>query len=64
LDKHDAATGGRKFNATLATASINDAIEYFNLFKSLQDEKKKSDPAFRPLEDARFSVETSDGDTQ
>ncbi len=37
LDKHDAATGGRRFNAILATASINDAIEYFNLFKSLQD---------------------------
>jgi type I restriction enzyme R subunit len=49
LDKHDAATGGRRFNATLATASINDAIEYFNLFKSLQDEKEKSDPAFQPL---------------
>ena len=49
LDKHDAATGGRRFNATLATASINDAIEYFNLFKSLQDEKKKLDPAFQPL---------------
>jgi type I restriction enzyme R subunit len=49
LDKHDAATGGRRFNATLATASINDAIEYFNLFKSLQDERKKLDPAFQPL---------------
>jgi type I restriction enzyme R subunit len=49
LDKHDAATGGRRFNATLATASINDAIEYFNLFKSLQDEKEKLDSAFQPL---------------
>jgi type I restriction enzyme R subunit len=49
LNKHDAATGGRRFNATLATASINDAIEYFNLFKSLQDEKKKTDPAFQTL---------------
>jgi type I restriction enzyme, R subunit len=28
LAKHDAATGGRRFNALLATASINDAIEY------------------------------------
>ncbi|MFN3701806.1 MAG: type I restriction endonuclease subunit R [Alphaproteobacteria bacterium] len=34
LDKHDAATAGRKFNAVLATASINDAIEYWELFKS------------------------------
>ena len=40
LDKHDAATGGRRFNATLATASINDAIEYFDLFKSLQERKR------------------------
>jgi type I restriction enzyme R subunit len=49
LDKHDAATGGRRFNSILATASINDAIEYFNLFKSLQDEKEKLDPALQPL---------------
>jgi type I restriction enzyme R subunit len=49
LDKHDAATGGRRFNATLATASINDAIEYHELFKSLQTEKQKADPAFQPL---------------
>jgi type I restriction enzyme R subunit len=32
LDKHDAATGGRRFNALLATASINDAIEYYEVF--------------------------------
>ena len=49
VDKHDAATGGRRFNAILATASINDAIEYFNLFKSLQDKRKELDPAFQPL---------------
>jgi len=36
LSKHDAATGGRKFNALLATASTNDAIEYFNLFQAVQ----------------------------
>ena len=33
LDKHDAATNSRRFNAVLATASINNAIEYYNLFK-------------------------------
>jgi type I site-specific restriction-modification system R (restriction) subunit len=49
LEKHDAATGGRRFNAMLATASINDAIEYFNLFKSLQDKQQELDPAFQPL---------------
>lgn len=36
LSKHDSATNGRKFNAILATASINDAIEYFELFNSIQ----------------------------
>ncbi|MBA1935814.1 type I restriction endonuclease subunit R, partial [Escherichia coli] len=36
LSKHDSATNGRKFNAILATASINDAIEYFELFDSIQ----------------------------
>ena len=39
LEKHDAATGGRKFNAILATSSINDAIEYHDLFKTTQAEK-------------------------
>ena len=36
LAKHDAATNGRKFNAILATANINDAIEYFEAFKTRQ----------------------------
>lgn len=39
ISKHDAATNGRRYNAIFATASINDAIEYFELFKSLQDER-------------------------
>jgi type I restriction enzyme, R subunit len=34
LSKHDAATAGRKFNAILATSSINEAIEYWELFKN------------------------------
>jgi len=49
LDKHDAATGGRKFNALLATASINDAIEYFNLFAKIQVARQKANPEFQPL---------------
>jgi len=49
LAKHDAATNGRKFNAVLATASINDAIEYFELFASLQQQKAQQDPDFCPL---------------
>ena len=49
LAKHDAATNGRKFNAVLATASINDAIEYHALFKIVQAEKQAADPGFQPL---------------
>ncbi len=49
LGKHDAATGGRRFNAILATASINDAIEYHDLFKTIQAEKQAADPDFAPL---------------
>jgi len=49
LAKHNAATGGRKFNAILATASINDAIEYHRLFEQVQAEKQQADPAFVPL---------------
>lgn len=43
ISKHDAATNGRRYNAIFATASINDAIEYFELFKSLQDERSKNE---------------------
>ena len=49
LAKHDAATNKRKFNAALATASINDAIEYHALFKTIQAEKQATDPSFLPL---------------
>ena len=48
LAKHDAATAGRKFNAILATASINDAIAYYELFKAVQAEKA-GDDTFTPL---------------
>lgn len=36
LAKHDAVTNNRRYNAILATASINDAIEYYDLFKEAQ----------------------------
>ncbi|MBS0602632.1 type I restriction endonuclease subunit R [Plasticicumulans sp.] len=49
LARHDVATGGRKFNALFATASINDAIEYHALFAQAQTEKQQADPAFVPL---------------
>ncbi len=49
LAKHDTATAGRRFNAVLATASINDAIEYHRLFGDLQKARKEADPSSRPL---------------
>ncbi len=45
LDKHDAATADRRFNAVLATSSINDAITYYALFKQIQAERQAEDPA-------------------
>lgn len=49
LAKHDTATAGRRFNAILATASINDAIEYHALFGALQQARAEADPDFVPL---------------
>jgi len=49
LEKHDAATDSRRFNALLATASIDDAIEYYELFKTMQEQKMQDDEAYRPL---------------
>ncbi len=49
IDKHNAATNQRKFNAVLATASINNAIEYYRLFKAIQDRKKAEDEDYAPL---------------
>ena len=62
LAKHDAATGGRRFNALFATASINDAIDYHTLFKTMQAEKKASDPTFRPLNIACVFSPPAEGD--
>ena len=49
INKHNAATNQRKFNAVLATASINNAIEYFRLFKDIQERKKSEDEDYVPL---------------
>ncbi|EIJ41081.1 type I site-specific deoxyribonuclease, HsdR family [Beggiatoa alba B18LD] len=40
LAKHAAATNDCRFNAIFATASIDDAIEYYALFKELQADAK------------------------
>ena len=49
LEKHDAATAGRKFNALLATGSINNAIAYYGLFTEMQATRQAEDALFQPL---------------
>jgi type I restriction enzyme R subunit len=49
LEKHDAATSQRRFNALFATASIDDAIEYYQLFKQIQAKRQAEDETFMPL---------------
>ena len=60
LDKHDAATGGRRFNALLATASINDAIEYYRVFKQLQAQRQAA-AEFVPLKVAAVFSPPAEG---
>ncbi len=49
LKKHDAATHNKRFNALFATASINDAIEYYDLFVKTGHALSQENPDFRPL---------------
>ena len=61
LEKHDAATGGRRFNALMATASINDAIGYYKVFKQLQAQCQADDPEFVPLKIAAVFSPPAEG---
>ena len=61
LTKHDAATNHRRFNAVLATASINDAIAYYKLFKHVQTERQAEDKEFIPLNIACVFSPPADG---
>ena len=49
LKKHDSVTSQRRFNALLATASINDAIKYYRLFKQAQAEQQTEDKNYALL---------------
>ena len=49
IKKHDSATNQRRFNALLATASINDAIKYYRLFKQAQAKQQAKDENYAPL---------------
>ena len=62
LAKHEAATADRKFNAILATGSINDAIEYYSLFKSLQAKRIEQDAHFEALNIACVFSPPAEGD--
>lgn len=49
IEKHNGATNNRRFNAILATASINNAIEYYRLFKEIQKQKKAENENYESL---------------
>ena len=62
LDKHQGATAQRKFNAVLATASINDAIEYHRTLKEQQAKRQAEDVQYQPLNIACVFSPPADGD--
>ena len=62
LKKHGIATSQRRFNAILATASINDAIEYHRLFAELQTARQLAEPEFQPLNIACVFSPPAEGD--
>lgn len=43
LQKHDAVTDQKRFNAIFATGSINQAIAYYRLFNEIQNQKLEAD---------------------
>lgn len=49
LEKHESATNHRRFNAIFATASINHAIAYYELFKKIQKKLNEENPEYKPL---------------
>ncbi|GHT48734.1 DEAD/DEAH box helicase [Bacteroidia bacterium] len=63
LSKHDAATHSRRFNAILATSSINNAIEYYHLFKQAQALRLAEDETYPPLNIACVFSPPADGNT-
>lgn len=61
LNKHRAATNDMRFNALFATGSINEAIEYYQLFKAEQD-RRKEDESYCKLNIACIFSPPADGD--
>jgi len=64
LAKHNAATAERKFNAILATASINQAIDYHRLFTEIQAQRQAQDETFQPLNIACVFSPPAEGQIQ
>lgn len=63
LKHHDNATRQRRFNALLATASIKDAIEYYELFKAAATEATNdASPNLEPLNIACVFSPPANGD--
>ncbi len=61
LDKHDAATSQRRFNAIFATASIKQAIAYYDAFKAAQAARQAEGPDYVPLNVACVFSPPADG---
>ena len=62
LSKHDKATNGRRYNAIFSTASINDAVEYYEIFKIEQRKRMNADDSgFKPLNIACVFSPPSEG---
>ena len=62
LEKHNAATFERKFNAIFATGSIKEAIQYYNLFKEIQTQKITERDNYQPLNIACVFSPPAEGD--
>ena len=62
LDQHDALSGNRRFNALLAAASLDDALEYYDVLEELQAERRAADPDFVPLGIAVVFSSLTEGD--
>ena len=62
LTKHNAATNSRRFNAIMATSSISDAIEYYELFKNLQERQPAENEEFEQLNVACVFSPPAEGD--
>lgn len=62
IKKHRSATSNCRFNAIFATASINDAIEYYHLLRTAQNTYLKDNEEAEPLNIACVFSPPAEGD--